>query len=281
MFDEGSVDHFAYFNEITERQPRNFLRDVLGDPINEPALPPVAWIDPNFAMSAMVPPALAHLLADGPLSDDDHPPSPALLGQKLLHTVYKSLGLSDFWHNSLLVVTYDEHGGFFDHQPPPPGHGPRVPVLLVGPHVKRGVCSVQLDHASVIKTILLRFGGEGSWNEMGERVAQANDLSVALRDDGGTIDFCAVENAGACELEPRDLMPAFLPHNGSTLEHALGFRDDQLTDLQRDLIRGVSVPLRSGALWLRRAMASHLIQVLVPFIKHIPLGRRRLPPRRP
>ena len=282
MFDEHEADHFAYFEELTENQPRNFLRDALGDTLNEPDLPSVAWIDPNFAMSKMVPPALAHMLADGPLSNDDHPPSPSQLGQKLLHKVYRALGESEYWDKCLLVVTYDEHGGFFDHVTPPAGCGPRVPVLLVSPHVKRGVCSETFDHASVIKTILLRFGKEGSWNEMGPRVQNAQDLSVALRDEGSVIPFAPVTEPGDAALLDREMVPTFLPRGGSTLNHTLGFSDDKLTDLQRDLIRGIAVPLRTGVIFLTRAARSKLVRKLVPLFKIFkkPKGRR-LEPRRP
>jgi phospholipase C len=284
MFDDAADDHFAYFDELTEKQPRSFLRDVLGDSLNEPDLPAVSWIDPNFAMSKMVPAALAHLLKDGPLSNDDHPPSPSQLGQKLVHKVYRALGESKYWDSTLLVVTYDEHGGFFDHVAPPPGHGPRVPVLLVSPHVKRGVSSVGFDHASVIKTILLRFGREGSWNEMGERVRDAQDLSVVLRDmdDASTAPFVPVANPGSAALGTRDLIPTFLPHGGSTLNHTIGFDDEKLTDLQRDIIRGIAVPLRTGVLFLARTTRSKWLRKLLPLFKVFKKPKsRRLEPRRP
>src|SRR6185369_2069513 len=52
-------------------------------------------------------------------SSDDHPPHHVSLGQAFIGTVARALGDSPCWKRSLLVVTYDEHGGFFDHVVPP------------------------------------------------------------------------------------------------------------------------------------------------------------------
>jgi phospholipase C len=278
MFDDEN-DCFAYFDELTEEQPRSFLRDVLGDSLQKPELPNVAWIDPNFAMSKMLPGGERF---DGPLSNDDHPPSPSYFAQKLINKVYTALGESEYWEKSLLIVTYDEHGGFFDHVAPPAGHGPRVPVLLVSPHVKRGVYSEQLDHASVIKTILQRFGTEGSWEQMGSRVATANDLNGALRDDDVAVPFTPVASPGRAALTRGDLSPTFLPRNGSTLSHALSFADEHLSDLQKDIIYGISFPLRTGILFFRRAAKGGLLRKLGPLLKRLRKPtKQRLRPRRP
>jgi phospholipase C len=110
----------------------------------------------------------------------------------------------------LLIITYDEHGGFYDHVPPPPAedddpaqfglYGIRVPALVVSPWVGRAsVSNTVFDHTSIIKTILLRFCGEAdledkgshlprilAWLDlghphyMGKRTAAANDLGGLL-----------------------------------------------------------------------------------------------------
>jgi len=81
--------------------------------------------------------------------------------------VYHALAASPQWEKTLLVIFYDEHGGFFDHLAPPGApddqqmfgrYGVRVPALVVSPWVEpRSVSHTVLDHTSVIKTILLRF----------------------------------------------------------------------------------------------------------------------------
>lgn len=87
----------------------------------------------------------------------------------------------------MLVITYDEHGGFYDHVSPPttfedqyPGFeqlGFRVPSLVVGPYVRRGcVSAVQLDHVSVVSTATRRWGLE----PLNNRVINTLDLSSAI-----------------------------------------------------------------------------------------------------
>ncbi len=50
---------------------------------------------------------------------DQHPPHNVLYGEQLIARVYNELRASPCWKNSLLIVTYDEHGGCYDHAPPP------------------------------------------------------------------------------------------------------------------------------------------------------------------
>ena len=50
---------------------------------------------------------------------DQHPPHDVKLGEYLIAEVYDTLRNSPYWEKSLLVVLYDEHGGFYDHVPPP------------------------------------------------------------------------------------------------------------------------------------------------------------------
>lgn len=121
-------------------------------------------------------------------SNDDHPPHHPMLGQMFLSSVYTALATSPQWKNCLLVITYDEHGGFFDHVPPPKAVderaadgfdqlGFRVPTLVVGPYVKPGyVSSVVYDHTSVLRHIEKTFG----LPPLTMRDAAANDLSDVL-----------------------------------------------------------------------------------------------------
>ena len=113
---------------------------------------------------------------------DDHPPSPITAGQNFLKLIYSDLITNwDRWLKTLMIVNYDENGGFFDHvkplpiptNPRPEAHfaygpfrttGPRVPAYLISPFVKAGsVYSGNLDHTSVLKCIAKRFA-EGSYS---------------------------------------------------------------------------------------------------------------------
>lgn len=131
-------------------------------------LPNFAVIDPGFT------------------SNDDHPDHNIQLGQILIGSIYKALAEGPAWHKTLLIITYDEHGGFYDHVPPPQTVddepefrqlGFRVPSLVIGPHVRRGcVVSTQFEHCSVGATLMRRFGIA----PLNQRMATANDVSSCI-----------------------------------------------------------------------------------------------------
>jgi phospholipase C len=92
----------------------------------------------------------------------------------------------------VLIVVYDEHGGFYDHVVPPAvsddsGYktlGVRVPALIVGPRVNRFVCHQTFDHTTLIKTILTRFSKnpDVAIAQMPKRVQAAQHLGSVLAD---------------------------------------------------------------------------------------------------
>jgi phospholipase C len=109
-------------------------------------------------------------------ANDEHPPHDVRLGEYLIAEVYDTLRNSPLWEKSLLVVLYDEHGGFFDRVPPPDSvpspdgkkskHPPfdftrlgvRVPAILVSPFVEKGrVDSTIYEHSSLPATIKTLF----------------------------------------------------------------------------------------------------------------------------
>jgi len=112
--------------------------------------------------------------------------------------LYHALVNSPNWKNTLLVITYDEHGGFYDHVVPPavPAGDPcgyetfgvRVPALVVGPRVRNFVCHEFFDHTTLMKTILLRFARdpEAAIRKMGPRVERAQHLGVVLVEEPHT-----------------------------------------------------------------------------------------------
>ena len=231
-------DRFAFFDQFTNRAPRSFLGDLFGTDEQEPCLPNVCWIDPNFAVP---------LRPGGPAeSNDDHPPAPVIAGQKLVNKLYEALRQSQFWETSMLVVVYDEHGGFYDHVVPPEGLGPRVPAFVISPHAKAGTCSTAFEHVSIMKTILLRFGQDDAFEKMPERVAAAEDLRVTLETgDQPPIVAGPVPGAGAAAIVDSDLLPTYLAAPGLTLPRALELVDRAPTELQQ-LIATMAVALRTG-----------------------------------
>ncbi len=135
----------------------------------------------------------------GPTGNSQHPNYNVALGEKLIHDVYYALRKGPAWNKTLLIVTYDEHGGCYDHVPPPSGavppdnsvgeygfdftrFGPRVPAVLVSPLIAAGTVfrvaagAMPLDHTAILKTIEMR------WNlpPLTKRDATASDLGGVL-----------------------------------------------------------------------------------------------------
>lgn len=132
-------------------------------------LPRVMFVEPNFAD---IPPLAT--------ANDDHPPADLTAGQAFISRVCDAIWSSGHFGDCLVCITYDEHGGFYDHVPPPgtlvaeggdptraglkpklhpdgPGYlGVRVPTLIISPYVSAGkVDRTEFDHTSFLKTILV------------------------------------------------------------------------------------------------------------------------------
>jgi len=95
---------------------------------------------------------------------NEHPGyTDVLSGDQHIAEVVARIKASPIWNSTLIVVTYDENGGFWDHVAPPAGDrwgpGTRVPTILIGPMVKKGfVDSTPYDTTSILKLITRRFG---------------------------------------------------------------------------------------------------------------------------
>jgi phospholipase C len=140
-------------------------------------LPHVAYIDPDFGRE---------------YSDSYHPHGDIRRGEALLASVYQAVTTSPAWRSTVLIITFDEWGGFFDHVPPPPAPVPpgeydagnvdglrgfRIPTLLVSPFARRRhVSSMIFDHASILRLIEWRW----DLSPLTVRDAQANNLADAL-----------------------------------------------------------------------------------------------------
>ena len=114
-------DNFAFFDRrkvdwLTETLERPIVRG--GSFLDDAAanrLPQVSWIDPNFVDASV----------RETNSNDDHPPSDIRAGQAFVLDVFEALLRSREWNDTLLIVTYDEHGGFHDHVTPAAAPGGR------------------------------------------------------------------------------------------------------------------------------------------------------------
>ncbi len=152
-------------------------------------LPPVTIIEPSFVD-----------IPGGGVANDDHPGGADMInGQRLIAQIYNVLIRTPGWRNTLFVITYDEHGGFFDHVPPPGSAmadqtlglvqkvhsagpnmlGVRVPAFFVSPRSPAGMISSRIyDHASIAKTIIARFlpGNEHNLSRRVETAAHMGEV---------------------------------------------------------------------------------------------------------
>ena len=136
----------------------------------------------------------------GARGNSQHPNYDVALGERLIHDVYYALRNGPAWNRTLLIITYDEHGGCYDHAPPPWGatppdntvgefgfdftrFGPRVPTVLVSPLIEAGSVfrappgGSPLDHTSILKTVENRWG----LPPLTARDRAASDVSGALK----------------------------------------------------------------------------------------------------
>ncbi|HZR81491.1 MAG TPA: alkaline phosphatase family protein [Candidatus Binatia bacterium] len=142
-------------------------------------LPNLCFVDPRFVGEGQG------------LSNDDHPLADIRNGQAFLNEVYRAVTSSPNWENTVLVVNYDEWGGFYDHVPPPTAPttdldpvigndgrlGFRVPALVVSPLARRGfVAKEQYDHTSILTMVEWRWG----LDPLSARDASANNLARVL-----------------------------------------------------------------------------------------------------
>ena len=142
-------------------------------------LPAVSFVDPAF------------IGADIGISSDDHPFADIRNGQAFLNRVYAALTAGPGWDRTVLVISYDEWGGFFDHVPPPFAEIPpadqaagnqdgqlgfRVPCLIASPFARHRVSHIAFEHTSVLRMIEWRWG----LAPLTVRDAGANNLAEAL-----------------------------------------------------------------------------------------------------
>jgi phospholipase C len=179
-----------YLNPFTDnfRGIEEFFTDVAGV-----KLPDYTFIEPRYDTG--------NNYVNGnsmhPLNDIRH-------GEKLVKSVYEALRNSEYWKDTMLIITFDEHGGFYDHQSPPatvatgddseyanPSYnfrfdrlGVRVPALFISAYTSKGTViggdpndtSTVFDHTSVPATAEKLFG----LKPLTKRDAAANTLDVAI-----------------------------------------------------------------------------------------------------
>jgi len=128
-------------------------------------LPQVAFVEPGVGREAFD-------------ANDEHPPAVMQLGQEFVAQVIDALAQSSYWDKSALFLTYDEHGGTYDHVVPPDAcapddlaeplddgstptfanYGIRVPFMVISPYAKKHFVSHRTyDHTSILRFVEARF----------------------------------------------------------------------------------------------------------------------------
>ena len=169
-------------------------------------LPAVSFVDPRFEDEA------------SGTSNDDHPHADIRAGEAFLNQVYDAVRTGPGWENTVLIINYDEWGGFYDHVAPTRApdvspqtalRGFRVPCVLISPLARRGHVSHHVyDHTSILRMIEWRWG----LRPLTKRDANARNIAEVLNFERGprlsspTYDAPVPQPPPACPTE-KDEVP--------------------------------------------------------------------------
>jgi len=199
-------------------------------------LPEYSFVEPSFQI----------------LPNDGHPPHDVGLGEQFLSRIWKAVSTGKNWNNTLLVITFDEHGGCYDHVEPPaakppdsasnPGeegfrfdrYGVRVPAVLISPYIEAGTVfrsatELPYDHTSILATLRDWLNIPEAKMLTSARVKDAPTFANILTRSTPRTDLPSIAwNAAATKPKTQfwahnDLQSAILSANGQRYRH--GFRN--------------------------------------------------------
>lgn len=203
--DPGFDKHFAEVGSASAAADNTLFGMIAGG-----NLPRFSFVEPSWTLP--LGPGL------GPNGTDYHPPGDIRKGERFLHDLYDALsGNPEIWNSLLFIINFDEHGGTYDHVPPPSNAAPpwrdnedtprpircehnfefnrfgvRVPLILVSPYIRESTVfrargDIPFDHTSVLATVLHLMGVDRRHWRLGARVEQAplfdDVLTETARDD--------------------------------------------------------------------------------------------------
>lgn len=232
------------------------------------------WVDPmryfyraangseaNFPKYCFIEPHYGTLSKSS--QNDQHPLSDVFRGEQLIWDVYNSLRANEpLWQKSLLIITYDEHGGFYDHvEPPatvPPDNrtdhsgfrfdklGVRVPAILLSPWLDKGVITDTFDHTSILKFLIDKWGLN---NLLGDRVASPSTNTFAK--------YLRKTPRLTYGLLPKSKIPNVL---SAPVSDELSDNQQSLLELGHYLASEISTPTLRHPLMMRSAVANPTAQ---------------------
>jgi phospholipase C len=138
----GNTDNvFVFWKRYAHDQRTRGSRGGFLNDLDRGRLPQVSFIIPSYARGW-----------------DEHPPADVSVGMRIQQQLITALKGSSAWDSSAYVLTYDEHGGYFDHVAPPTidayGAGVRVPTWVISPYAKAShIEATQYDHVSTLKLV--------------------------------------------------------------------------------------------------------------------------------
>jgi phospholipase C len=250
-----------------QRRPENLRNYRLIDRFFEAARGPEA----DFPSFAFIEPK--YFGAD---QNDDHPPHNIMKAQKLIADVYNAIrSNADLWSTTLLAVVYDEHGGFYDHVVPPAAIPPddhreeysfdrlgvRVPALLVSPHLRPGVLDTPLEHTSLLRYLMGKWG----LDPLGARTTgKANPLEAALPWAGtlrtDTIPFIRVPGSKLVPEQPDwERQDVGVHHQGLHIAADILNLPDEVTAASVAVLAEAADALERGLPRFQAAMGDRLI----------------------
>lgn len=208
-------------------------------------LPGYSFIEPRY---------FADIVTGAP-PNDQHPPHNVSFAEQLIFDVYSAVRASPLWESTLLLITYDEHGGCYDHVPPPSAvspdgkvdaksgfafdsYGVRVPAVVISPWMAPGTVlrasdgSPPFDHTSIIRTVRDLFGLSTPLTKRDETAPSLLPfLTLAAPTNGGPANL-ANPNAKA----DRTLLQEIGASSANVFQNTLGDAMELLANEQPSLI---------------------------------------------
>jgi phospholipase C len=213
---DNQFNELLEFTKINKQQDnfRSFDTDFEAD-MKAGKFPNYSFIVPQYKRSA------------SGAANSQHAPDDVRYGDNLIADVYEALRRNeDVWSKAVLIVTHDEHGGFFDHVKPPMGVpnpdginaplpddpsyvgefkfdrlGLRVPAIIVSPWVAKQIYTKQLQHTSVLATVKKWFGLK---DFLTKRDASANSFETLFLNQARTDAPMTLPRAQVDKLKPTD-----------------------------------------------------------------------------
>uniref|UniRef100_A0A7N0TGC8 Non-specific phospholipase C1 n=1 Tax=Kalanchoe fedtschenkoi TaxID=63787 RepID=A0A7N0TGC8_KALFE len=181
-------------------------------------------------------------------ANDDHPSHDMAHGQRFVKEVYETLRASPQWEEMAILITYDEHGGFYDHVPTPVSGVPnpdgiigpdpfyfrfdrlgvRVPTLLISPWIEKGTvihkpagptATSQFEHSSIPATVKRLFNLKSNFLTKRDAWAGTFESYLHLRDT------------------PRTDCPVTLPEVRTSLRPRGPKEDEKLSEFQVEMVQ--------------------------------------------